>query len=71
MVEMVVDAPTLRAWRTYNGMTCAQAALVLGINRRTYEGLESGRYHRSPLWRSIGRIIDLLDALAEREMPGT
>jgi len=60
MVKMVVDAPALRAWRINNCMTREQAAALLGINRRTYEGLESGRYIRSPLWGAIARIIGLL-----------
>lgn len=33
---------------------------MLGVNERTLEGLEYGRYPVSPLWGPITRIVELI-----------
>lgn len=33
---------------------------MLGVNERTLEGLEYGRYPVSPLWGLIARVIELM-----------
>jgi transcriptional regulator with XRE-family HTH domain len=59
-----VDAAGLRAWRSSRGLSRQQAADMLGINPRTLEGLEQGRYPGSPLWGPVSRLIELLDRIS-------
>ncbi len=53
---------TLRQWRQDRNLTRKEAAEVLGINERTLEGLEAGRYSASALWGVLGKLVPLLDA---------
>ena len=41
--RLPVFSRTLREWRDMTGMTQAEAALRLGVRRRTLEGWEAGR----------------------------
>lgn len=41
-------ADTCRAWRKSAGMTAQRAADVLGLPKRTYNGIEQGRGFRYP-----------------------
>lgn len=36
-------AALVRQWRDRAGISCARAAEILGMSRRTYEGIEQGR----------------------------
>ncbi|WP_292529562.1 XRE family transcriptional regulator [Mesorhizobium sp.] len=42
-------AQDVKAWRTKEGFTAEAAAKVLGIPRRTFEGIEQGRGFRYPV----------------------
>ena len=54
------DPIILREWRTVRNLTRKEAGLVFRVNERIIEGLEYGRFPKSPLWGPISRIIDLI-----------
>ncbi len=66
MVRMTPQ--TLRQWRQDRNLTRREAADILGINERTLEGLEAGRYSASPLWGVLGKLVPLLDATRHEEV---
>ncbi|NEI52665.1 helix-turn-helix domain-containing protein [Rhizobium leguminosarum] len=46
-------AKAVRAWRDGNGLTVKQAADLLGMSRRTFEGIEQGRGFSYPAMLKI------------------
>jgi transcriptional regulator with XRE-family HTH domain len=59
---------SLCTWRTARDLSRRAAADVLGVNERTLEGLEAGRYPTSPLWGVLARLTAALDTLAAAEV---
>jgi len=53
----------LRAWRDARGLSRAEAAIVLGVNARTLEDLESGRRSGATLMPVLKRLTTALDRL--------
>lgn len=55
----------IRAWREARGLSRRNAGVLLGLNPRTLEGLETGRAPRSAAWTPAKRIIALLSRVEE------
>ncbi|MER8503610.1 helix-turn-helix domain-containing protein [Mesorhizobium sp. M0833] len=57
----------MKAWRAREGFTAESAAKLLGIPKRTYEGIEQGRGFPYPLLLRLGMQITALspDGIAQ------